>query len=61
MKHYQDHDPLHGHGKALPKPKQPTKDSPRKLLLFNQAYNIADALRRGLTDVRCCLRGHGMN
>lgn len=23
MKHYQDHDPLHGHGKAIPKPQRP--------------------------------------
>lgn len=23
MKHYTDYDPLHGHGKAIPKPKRP--------------------------------------
>lgn len=29
MKAYQDHDPLHGHGKAAPKPKLPTRHTYR--------------------------------
>lgn len=29
MKHYQDNDPLHGNGKAMPHPKRPTQHTYR--------------------------------
>lgn len=29
MKHYQDHDPLHGHGKAIPKLRRATQSTYR--------------------------------
>jgi hypothetical protein len=43
MKSYQDPDALHGHGKAVPKPKQPTPNTQRILvnryITFSHAYN----------------------
>lgn len=51
MKTYQDDDPLHGNGKAIPKPKQPTKTTIRPIRI--RCRILRDPQHRG----PCCILG----
>jgi len=48
MKSYQDHDPIHGNGKSVPKPKQPTPTT--RGIVVNR-YAPANRIRPVLTVI----------